>query len=240
MLITKINMGRWSRQGLDRLLQKTADTKNPGDRIEALSRVFLGIPYRASTLIGSTAEHEQLVVDLSAVDCFTLLDYVEALRHADNFEAFTEYLISTRYRDGIVSFSGRNHFFTDWPLYNAENIRDVTAAVGGAVCRRERKVLNCRPDGSFWLQGIPPVVREVTYIPADLLNSTVSEMLRTGDYIGVYSDLPGLDVSHVGIIVRAGADIVFRHASSRRGEVVDEDFKGYISRKPGVILLRPQ
>lgn len=240
MLITKINKGKWSQSELDHCLQETVGMENPGDRIEVLSRQFLGIPYRASTLTGGAAENEQLVVDLAAVDCFTLLDYVEALRHAANFDEFTEYLVRTRYRDGVVSFAGRNHFFTDWPLYNAGNIRDVTGAIGGTECRQVQKVLNRKPDGSLFIQGLAPVAREITYVPAGLLSSSVSEMLLTGDYAGIYSDMPGLDVSHVGIIVRDGEDIILRHASARRGEVIDEDFRRYISRKPGVIILRPQ
>ena len=63
--------------------------------------------------------------------------------------------------------------------------------------------------------------------------------LRTGDYIGIYSDLSGLDVSHVGIIVKDSLGIKFRHASSVARKVVDQDFATYISGKPGIIIIRP-
>ncbi|MGC2061595.1 MAG: N-acetylmuramoyl-L-alanine amidase-like domain-containing protein [Thermodesulfovibrionales bacterium] len=232
--------GRFSRSEIEGVLSVSSKLTASGDRIAFLSRLFLGIPYRASTLSGSIAENEQLIIDLESVDCFTLLDYVEALRRATNFDEFTGYLIRTRYRDGIVSFVRRNHFFTDWPLYNAVYIRDVTGALGDTASRRVQKVLNRKQDGSLFIQGISPVMREIAFIPPVLLSSRVSEMLLTGDYAGIYSDIPGLDVSHVGFIIREGADILFRHASVRRGEVVDEDFRNYISQKPGVIILRPQ
>jgi len=232
--------GRFSRSEIEGVLSVSSKLTVSGDRIAFLSRQFLGIPYRASTLTGSAGESEQLVVDLGAVDCFTLLDYIEALRQATNFDEFTDCLIRTRYRDGIVSFVNRNHFFTDWALYNAGYIRDVTASLGGTASRQVQKLLNRKQDGSLFIPGIAPVVREITYIPTVLVNRCASEMLLTGDYAGIYSDAPGLDVSHVGIIVREGTDVFFRHASVRCGTVVDEDFGGYVSRKPGVIILRPQ
>jgi hypothetical protein len=46
----------------------------------------------------------------------------------------------------------------------------------------------------------------------------------------------------VGIIIRDGNKLLFRHASSQsqRRKVADEDFMKYISNKPGVIILRPK
>ncbi len=240
MLITKINTGRWSRLQLETLIREGAGMDDPGDRIEFLSRQFLGIPYRPSTLTGSAADGETLVVDLASVDCFTLLDYVEALRHARSFEEFTEDLIRTRYRDGLVSFETRNHFFTDWPLYNAASVRDVTVALGGKAACQVQKLLNRKQDGSLYIQGVSPVVRDVAYLRPEQLSGGGCGMLLTGDYAGIYSDQPGLDVSHVGIIVREGEDIIFRHASALRGEVLDEDFRSYSSDRPGVIILRPR
>jgi hypothetical protein len=47
-------------------------------------------------------------------------------------------------------------------------------------------------------------------------------------------------VSHVGIFVRNHTDVFLRHASSRHGKVVDEEFHEYISDKPGIIVMRPK
>jgi hypothetical protein len=53
--------------------------------------------------------------------------------------------------------------------------------------------------------------------------------------------MEGLDVSHVGIIIRDRDALLLRHASSDRRfrKVVDQDFQTYISGKPGLIVLRP-
>jgi hypothetical protein len=221
-------------------LRQASTVPDPGDRIAFLSGQFLDIPYQASTLTGSDAEPEQLVIDLGAVDCFTLLDYVEAMRHAITFDRFVGNLKKIRYRDGLVSFKNRNHFFTDWAQYNQACISDVTGEVGGAQTQRIRKVLNVKMDGSFFVPGIPPVDRDMDFIPSGRIDDRVVGMLNMGDYAGIYSDRPGLDVSHTGVIIRDGADVVFRHASSVQGKVVDEDFRRYVAASPGLVVFRPQ
>ena len=64
--------------------------------------------------------------------------------------------------------------------------------------------------------------------------------LRIGDYIGIYAEADGLDVSHVGIIVRRAGRIFLRHASLIERMVVDQDLRAYISEKPGIVVLRPE
>jgi len=68
------------------------------------------------------------------------------------------------------------------------------------------------------------------------------QKLKTGDYAGIYSALQGLDVSHVGIIIKDGSYVSLRHASSDRRyrKVIDQDFQEYISGTPGLIVLRPR
>ncbi|MBI5756275.1 MAG: DUF1460 domain-containing protein [Nitrospirae bacterium] len=56
-----------------------------------------------------------------------------------------------------------------------------------------------------------------------------------------FSGKDGLDVSHVGIIIKNKDAVYLRHASSRRAirKVIDENFNGYITGKKGMIILRP-
>lgn len=232
--------GSRTRPDLEALLAVSVKLPLPGDRIACLSRHFLGVPYRAATLSGGPPAKEQLVAELTAVDCFTLLDYVEALRRAEKPADFLRCLRETRYRDGILAFESRHHFFTDWLFAHAAYISDATTEVGGRAVQQALKVLNLRQNGSLFVQGIPPVEREVAFIPAARLSRQLSGGLLTGDYVGIYSELPGLDVSHVGIVIRDSGKILFRHASARRGEVVDEEFHRYVSKTPGIMVLRPR
>jgi hypothetical protein len=240
-LIMHIQLGTWSRDELDRILLEASLIQDPGLRVEYIAQQFLGMPYKASSLIGDDHTEEVLVIDLSGVDCFTFLDYIEAMRMSESFEAFPEQLTKVRYRSGQISFETRNHFFTDWSVYNLDFIEDVTEFVGRQHARGIRKTLNDKEDGTCWIPGIPLTERTVLYIPGRDSGDSIINRLKTGDYIGIYSELPGLDVSHVGIIVRHDDSVFLRHASSDREymNVVDQDFMQYIKDKPGLIVLRP-
>jgi hypothetical protein len=71
-----ITMGQWSVETLETLMREAGSIDEPGDRIEILSRRFLGMLYQESTLIVDQNREEVLVINLEAVDCFTFIDYV--------------------------------------------------------------------------------------------------------------------------------------------------------------------
>ncbi len=233
--------GKWSPPELDRLILASSRIENLGERIDFLSRQFLGTEYEGSTLTGD-GRPEVFVINLKKVDCFTFIDYIEAMRLSRSTEEFTENVRKVRYRAGVVSFENRNHFFTDWLEFNASFVDDATEQIGMGVSKKVTKILNEQEDGTYFLPGIRPRKREITYIPSSALDTSVMEKLGTGDYAGVYSEVKGLDVSHVGIIIRTRDAFYLRHASSaeKHMKVIDEDFKKYISDKPGVIIVRPK
>lgn len=85
-----------------------------GRTVDLISREFLGTPYLANRLIGSQNTPEQLVIDFRGLDCFTYIDYVEALSTARSEAEFVQRLVDIRYVDGNIAFPQRKHFFTDW------------------------------------------------------------------------------------------------------------------------------
>lgn len=237
----RITLGSWSGNRIDELLARASKIDNVGDRIAFLSHPFLGTPYGESTLVGDLRTTEELVVNLAALDCFTFIDYIEAMRMASSFEEFLVALKKVRYREGIVSYAGRNHFFSDWSEHNGLFVRDVTGRIGADRVRRTAKILNVRSDGSAFLEGIPARMRSIEYIPSSTIDRHVLGELRTGDYAGIYTDTEGLDVSHVGIVIREKDRLYLRHASSAAASrrVVDQLFGDYFREKPGVVVLRP-
>jgi hypothetical protein len=235
-----LSLGRWSRQDVDHMLSAAARIPTIGSRIAFISEQFLGVPYRESTLKGDANTPELLTINLEAVDCFTYLDYVEAMRRSHNIASFTKMLRMVRYRGGKVGYITRNHFFTDW-LESNTRIKDVTADVGGKIAEQVHKRINDRGGGICFVEGTPPVERNITYIPGKTINDAIIRRLKTGDYIGIYSRMRGLDVSHVGILIKTKGGARFRHASSLASQrrVIDQDFKTYVTFKPGIIALRP-
>lgn len=234
-----VNLGRWSEESINSLLA-AARPMNPGHRICSISEAFLGTPYKETTLIGDEQTEERLVVNLAEIDCFTFLDYVEAMRRSHTFHEFVQNVKQVRYRSGLVAFTRRNHFFTDWIVRNRSHLTDVTWQIGLGAVQTVKKHLNEKADGTAFVPGIPPIERGITYLPAGALCEALSR-LQTGDYLGVYSPAQGLDVSHTGIAIEVQGGFVLRHASSQENvrRVVDQGLMEYLNNKPGIIVLRP-
>jgi hypothetical protein len=220
-------------------VSNNASRASLSERSETVSRQFLGIPYGANTLIGSANEPEQLVVDLQKVDCFTYADYVEALKRADDRQKFINGLIEVRYKDGVVGFQNRKHFFTDWSVSAPAVATDVTTSLSPNAIQ-VTKNLNKKDSGGVYLPGLPVVPRTISYIPSQQIDSSVLGRLRTGDYVGAYAEDAGLDVTHIGIFIDTPDGPVLRNASSLRADnkVVDSPFVDYLQTVPGVVVLR--
>lgn len=207
--------------------------------IAAVSAAFIDTPYHANTLKGSAHTPEILVANLSQVDCFTLLDYTVALSGANTIGTFINNLVRVRYINSQVGYLNRRHFFTDWAYRQPQNARDVTREISPDAIRVSKR-LNLNPQGGEYIVGLGIITRDIDYIPSVSINQQVLDNLRTGDYIGIYSPLEGLDVSHTGIIIRKDGKIWFRNASSLRAnmKVVDALFTDYIASRPGILVLR--
>ena len=211
-----------------------------GVRAVCLSEYFLGTPYRTNTLGGGPDQKERLTVQLEAVDCFTLIDYVEALRRIDSYDTFAQALIDVRYRNHNVSWSTRRHYFSDW--VESPLIADVTIAVAGTAVRNVTKTLNRQANGESLLPAVPIRETSLNYIPTEAINGEVVARLQAGDYVGIYSVKPWLDVSHVGLLVFRDGQPYLRHASSQPATpyVIDSPLSEYLQGKPGIIVLRPE
>lgn len=237
-----ISLGRWRHDSLDEIMSEASKIPDPGLRIGFISGFFIGTPYGDNTLKGAADKEEELVVNLKAVDCFTFIDYVEAMRLSSSFDSFLINLKRIRYRQANVEFTHRNHFFTDWALYNSDLVEDITEQIARDRARTVEKVLNQKDDGSFFVPGIGTKKRILIFIYPQDVDRRITEQLKTGDYVGLYSNKPGLDVSHVGIAIRDGDRVYLRHASSREQyrRVLDEDLTEYIKTKDGLIVFRPK
>ncbi|MCV7069160.1 DUF1460 domain-containing protein [Mycobacterium rufum] len=239
---THVELSPASARVLDAALAVARDAAGapPAARAEALSRQFLGTPYGADTLVGSGGVPERLVAELERVDCFTLADYVEALKRSTSRDQFVNALIRVRYKDGIVGFATRKHFFTDWAAAAPAIAADITATLSPDAVEVPKN-LNRKDAGGVYLPGLPVVPRTVAYLPSARVNDDVVGQLRTGDYVGAYAEDGGLDVTHVGIYVDGPRGPVLRNASSLTADqkVVDTPLFDYLRTVPGIVVLRP-
>ncbi|MBR7631229.1 DUF1460 domain-containing protein [Aeromonas popoffii] len=210
----------------------------PGQSIKDFSRLFLDNPYVANRLVGASDTQEKLVVDFGELDCFTYLDYVESLRHSTSVHNFIENVMHTRYVNGEVNYLTRKHFFSDW-VHSGNKVSDVTHLVGNYVVTVP-KILNLKEDGGHYIPGLGVKDRDISYIPGDRVDEDTLSLLEDGDYIGIYTNITGLDVTHTGIFIRGENGPVLRNASSvsTNMKVVDSPFLDYVKNKPGILVYR--
>ncbi len=226
-----------NQQILQQHLKLPSDLDNSA-RIEKISEWFKGNQYVANRLIGSVDHAEQMVVDMAHVDCFTYLDYVEALRLSYSSEDFFAQLKTVRYQAGKVDFLSRHHFFSDW-VTGQHRVRDITVSLTPKA-QTLTKQLNQSANGQTYITGLIKAPRTMSFIASQDVDSSVIEKLKTGDYIGIYTPIAGLDVTHVGIFIRTDNGAVLRHASSQAESrrVVDSPFMDYIRHKAGIVVYR--
>lgn len=235
-----VELGKWTAHDINTLLHTAQSLSDEGVKIDYISSRFLNTPYKAHTLIGSAKKPEQFTVRLDGVDCMTYIESVEALRRSHSFEQFLGAVKSVRYKNGSVAFQNRNHFFLNWRDNNSPFIADVTRQVGDTASHSIVKHLN-EPWQKPLIPGIPVVGALVHYIPGYRIDHKILSRLKSGDYVGLYTDRSGLDVSHVGIVVKKGTQTFFRHASNEPyvNKVVDSAFVDYFKYQRGFIVLRP-
>jgi hypothetical protein len=213
-------------------------------RINSIGARYLGTPYRADPLGEGPAgriDRDPLLCT-SGVDCQTFVEQVLAEAEVGRPEEVLPLLTRIRYRDGVVGFETRNHYMvSDWLPQNHWLIRDITARVAGPLARTMEKVIDraafFRSRGAPELgQGLAPERSRTLYIPRASL-PRVAARIPDGAVLIWVQDRPGIMAAHCGFAVRPPRQpLLFRHASQRRGRVLDEPLLDYARRAPARIV----
>lgn len=167
-----------------------------------------------------------------------------------------------RYHDGkLESYCNRLHYFSDWVLDNQR--RGLVKDVGIIPLKRSLNFMT-----EHW-QKYPKIVNnqslknciqtaestisqklqdgQLNYIPIDRLRQQEPN-LRSGDLIGLVTDIKGLDVTHSGFLYRQGlpgskSPVGLLHASVRSGIKISPNLERYVRGVEGaigIIVARPQ
>jgi hypothetical protein len=215
------------------LLAKVKPHRTVAARVEALSALLLGAPYEANGLVGSAETPEVFVAPLDRFDCVTYVESVYALARAADPAGFLEELRKIRYEDGVVEWSRRNHYMTDWLRRNGKAGVVWPVAAEGLGVRKER-LLNVVPGLGEKKVNLYPVPKAKlrAYVPR----------LRNGDLLLFVSTKAGLDVFHCGLLVLSGGGLKLRHASRSAGRVVEQELSAFLraNAMAGLLASRPQ
>ncbi len=236
----------WKGQPRDTIILKTA-------------LFFLETPYVAHTL---EIAPEGLVVNLRELDCTTFVENVIALSETMlsgnlSFENYCSILKHYRYRNDIITdYTDRLHYTSDWIYENQKKglINNVTRKCGGKRLRLNLNIMSSNSDLYKPLSGNQALNKKIiiieqkinarkhNYIPTRRINRKFRK-IQTGDMVGFVTTIPGIDISHVGIVYKKGKILTFIHASSKMKKVVVHEgtLSEYVKstgKNTGIVLAR--
>lgn len=196
---------------------------------------FLNTPYVAHTL--EVNDEEKLVVNFNEVDCTTFVEYVLALalspvkNGAIDKADYAQCLQKIRYRDGkIDGYTSRLHYIADWVNNGIRHglIEDVAAANSPDTTVLSLNFMSTHPKAYKQLESSSENISKIKeiektlsgqvfhYIPKNKLPDEGLGWIKNGDIIAITTNIPGLDVAHLGLAYYEKGILKLLHASSTK------------------------
>ncbi|NEO69877.1 N-acetylmuramoyl-L-alanine amidase-like domain-containing protein [Moorena sp. SIO3H5] len=228
--------------------------------MQAIAQQFLGASYKAHLL--DQANQETLVITLNKFDCVLFVETILALARGIavkdySQQTFVNHLRDQRYGDGNLNgYCSRLHYFSQWIDDNQRRgtVNNIALELGG-VSRQKTLNYMSKHRGKY-----PSLVRyesnyqcivameanlkqtTVNFIPHDQIRKAYNQ-LQPGDIIGIATTIPGLDVTHTGLVYRtADGNIGFIHASPAGKVTIARDLQRYarhVRHSLGIVVARP-
>jgi hypothetical protein len=258
--IPKTKDGERFRRVMQEAIAQKLHQRPMGEVVQAISQEFLGAAYKADLL--DQSKEETLVVNLNQFDCVLFVENVLAIARGVavqdySYATFVNHLRDQRYWDGQINgYCSRLHYFYEWIYDNQKRgtIQNIGQQLGGVSLN---KTLNFM---SKHRQSYPPMANDdatyqcmieregqlngvaIEYIPTKQIRRVYSQ-LQPGDIIAVATNIPGLDVTHTGLVYRqANGNMGFIHASPAGQVTIARDLERYVSRVEhaiGILVARP-
>ena len=223
---------------------------------------FRETPYVAATL-EINPDEENLIINLREMDCTTFAENVLAISRTikngnPTFEKFAVELQNIRYRDGkIDGYTSRIHYFSEWIFENdrSKTVQSVSKEIGGTIYPKPINFMSTHPESYLQLKENQELIqkianqekeisaRETYFIPEEKIREIESKLMDA-DIVGITSRVDGLDISHVGILMRKSGRIHLMHASSVANKVIvsEETLEEYLLNSKsvtGIMVARP-
>lgn len=207
-----------------------------GELILKIGNDFKVTPYVGNTLDMNT--EEDLVVNLRGLDCTTFVENCLSIARTikngkPTFEKFTGELEKIRYRNGRLNgYGSRLHYFGEWIKDNQSKgiVEDVSKQLGGISCPIVLNFMSTHPDSYPQLKANTVLIDEIKnteiqvsskpffFIPKDKI-ALHENGIMDGDIVALVTRIPGMDVSHVGILYKKDGRVFLLHASLSGGSV---------------------
>lgn len=242
-------------------VDKNLSEKPIGDLIVEIGKSFIGTDYLAHGL--EKEGEEQLVINLTGLDCTTFLENSLVLARCikkgkTSFQDYINELQLIRYRNGVIDkYTSRLHYFSDWIYDNAKKgiVEDITKEIGGKKIKFKVNFMSTHSDNYKNLKENPDFIsvikkqekeiscREYYFISKTELKSK-EHQIHNGDLIAITTTVEGLDIGHTGIAVKMDdGRIHLLHAPTENTKVqITElplsDYLMNYRRHSGVVVLR--
>lgn len=197
------------------------------------------------------------------MDCTTFIETVVTIAYTagerrNSWRDYVHNLEKIRYRNGSISdYASRLHYFSDWVVDNTHRgtIKEYTTRMPENdwmvktldFISQNRDLYPALSD-SIQYERIKSCEigyrnHRFPYIKAGrLLSKPFMAALKDGDIVALTTKKPGLDVTHLGIIVKKDGIPYLLHASSKHGKVIVDDLplNDYIKRSSatGIRIIR--
>lgn len=245
------------------LLSVIAPQPDIAHYVTAYAHLLEGTTYAAGTLDRDSVE--KLQPYLQETDCTTFVETVLALartavKKQSTWDEYCRQLTALRYRNGkIDGYLSRLHYFSDWIANNEQKgfVTDITKISGGVPDTLQLYFMSRNADRYPALQRNATLVDDIAvqerslsgkiiyYLPTFRLDSASLATIQSGDIIAFTTDIPGLDIAHVGIAIQNNGEVHLIHASSSQGRVIVENRSILQQLKDnkkfsGIRIIRPQ
>lgn len=247
---------------LTQLLQQTPQLQEQTwpQLLQTLAAKFEGATYKGGLL--DQSPKEELVLSLSQFDCVLFVETVLAIARTLTVEepspqAFSNAVQTQRYRQGqMQGYCSRLHYFSDWIADNQRRglVENITPALGGIPLNKSLNFMSqhrqsypqlqsqanwqCIQAVETRLQSLP-----LHYIPQAQIRK-IESSLQPGDIIAVATAVPGLDVTHTGLVYQTpNQSKGLIHASPGGSVRIASDLATYVAnvdQSIGIIVARPQ
>ena len=221
---------------------------------------FQGTPYVAATLENGLAE--KLVINAHQLDCTTFVETALTLARTvklrqKDFQSYVNELEKLRYRDGKRNqYPSRLHYFCEWIANNEKkHIVDGSPNKNGVKLDKPINYMSTHPADYLVLKEFPALIPSIAeqekalsaagfyYFPKNDIPNLYRN-LQNGDIIALTSTIEGVDVNHVGILIKKGNEFYLLHAplSGKKVLISDgpiTDFLKPASKNSGIMIARP-
>jgi hypothetical protein len=221
-IVNKAKENNWRALPIGELMGKIAD-------------MLEGTPYVASTLELSP-DVELCSANLDELDCVTFFETTLGLarmikKGGETQKDLLAEIQLTRYRGGSVGdYASRLHYTSDWLADNEskQTVEVLSKLPGAEKFPQKVNFMSSHPASYKQLAAHPELVKKIKqreneinartlmYVPLDKVADAEAH-LQTGDIVGICTNVPGLDISHTGLVIRDKDGVPhFMDASSQK------------------------